>query len=59
MEFKEIVEYFCLGVSITFALCLVLLFCISSIDEKKQNNIKKVEVKENNVIKTQITQKTL
>ena len=46
MEFKEIVEYFCLGVTIIFVLCLVLLFCISSIDEKKQKQ-NKIEVKEN------------
>lgn len=50
MSFKEIVEYFCLGVTIIFVLCLVLLFCISSIDEKKQkqNNVDRIEVKENN-----------
>ena len=48
MTSKEIIEYFCIGVSIIFALCLVLLFCISSIDEKNKNNVNKIVVKQNN-----------
>ena len=53
MTSKEIIEYFCIAVSIIFALCLVLLFCISSIDEKNKNNktkhnVNKIVVKQNN-----------